>query len=149
MRHGIDRLHVDVVKCRSHEPAAANRDRAADVHAGSGCKTVIGPETIETGYLGACPGSRLDEQHHGKQPLGDGAALVLGGEPGERTREIDGGRYVQVRDLALRACHGRANRGAHDGEPVWGRGLRRHSRPPGGALDISNGDRATRPVPLY
>jgi hypothetical protein len=143
----VDRLPIGVVERGRDESAAAQRDGAAHVHAGSGREPVVLPESVQAGHLNAGPSHRFDEQHDREEPLGDGSTLVLGAEPGQRPREVDSGRQVQVRDLALGAGHGRANRAAHRGEPIgWSRGRLPERR---GPFDVRHGDGPAGPAPLH
>ncbi len=141
-------LPVGVVKRRRDESPTPERD--GDTHVDPRARHGLrpAPDRVELGHLAQRERDRLDQQDSVQQPIGHRPREVLLVEPRQRAVHVDGGAEVVVRDLALGARHGGADRlpkarGAVERRPgLFGRGFRTHGRR---ALDVLSSYHSPRP----
>ena len=73
------------------EAAAAQRDRDAEVDGVRRMEGAVLEGAVQLGHLARGERDGAQQQRGRQQALRDGAARVLGREPGERAREVDAG----------------------------------------------------------
>ena len=95
------------------EPAAAHRDRHANVDQRALLVAAVPVEAAEAPEIAAGDGDGLDQQCREQQPLRDGHGRVARREPLDRCSDVRGEREVVMRDLALGSRHRRRDRLAH------------------------------------